>query len=366
MYLRSCAFFSLPFLLPGAALAELKPGAWRGQSITEFSVEENERMKWTIVNDGVMGGLSQATVEHTEGGSMKFTGTLSLENNGGFSSVRSGPVDLNLSNDLGILLLVKGDGRTYQVRLESDARYRNWPVSFAGEFETVAGEWKQVKVPFKSFRGGFRGLDLPDAVLDPADIREVSLLLADKKPGPFALEVAWIRTYGKGQGDYRERKPVEQGPEAPISTESELSVIERTERESRLSIFKKALDSAGLTVFFGWDNPKTVFAPSDEAFSKLPEGTLERLLDPANKEMLVEILSHHVVSGSHSLASGLEEGALDPVRGGPVSMRFREGRVRVGEAALIDADLRCRDGMVHVIDSVLIPSGAADRLQAGL
>jgi monofunctional biosynthetic peptidoglycan transglycosylase len=77
----------------------------------------------------------------TPEGTMRFFGELSLENNGGFSTIRSGKVDLNLSNDLGLLLRVKGDGRTYEARLDSDARYRNMPVSFAGEFKTTAGEW---------------------------------------------------------------------------------------------------------------------------------------------------------------------------------------------------------------------------------
>ena len=94
--------------------ADEKDASWRGQSITEFSAEENARMGWQIVNDGVMGGLSEGKVEFTGEGIMKFSGTLSLQNNGGFTTARSEPVDLNLSNDLGLLLLVKGDGRTYQ------------------------------------------------------------------------------------------------------------------------------------------------------------------------------------------------------------------------------------------------------------
>ena len=205
-------------LLSGASApmqAEPKPGAWRGQSVTEFDREENAAFGWQIVNDGVMGGLSEGKVEVTDKGTMKFSGDLSLENNGGFSSIRSGKVDFNLSNDLGLLLLVKGDGRTYQARLATDARFRGMEVSFAGEFATVKGRWQQVKIPFSTFKGSFRGRDLPEKVLDPSMIQRIGILLADKQQGTFNLEIDWIRTYGKGQGNFTER---------PVKSVSNLSV----------------------------------------------------------------------------------------------------------------------------------------------
>lgn len=174
--------------------SKTKPGAWRGQSITEFNPEENAVLEWRIVNDGVVGGLSKGKVELTDAGTMRFFGELSLENNGGFSTVRSEAVDLNLSDDLGLLLLVKGDGRTYEARLESDASYRGMPISFAGEFKTTKGKWQQVKIPFSAFRGTFRGTTLPEAMLNPSVIKRLGILLADKKQGPFALEIDWIRT----------------------------------------------------------------------------------------------------------------------------------------------------------------------------
>lgn len=192
----------------GEVSAQVDPGSrenWRGQSITEFSEEDGESLDWQITNDGVMGGLSEGEFEISGEGTMRFTGTLSLENNGGFSTVRSGSVDYDLSDDLGILLRVKGDGRTYEFRIESDARFRNWPVSFAGEFQTTAGKWQQVKIPFSSFEGGFRGRELPEKELNPAIIRRIGILLADKRSGPFELEVDWIRTFGKGRGEYDER-----------------------------------------------------------------------------------------------------------------------------------------------------------------
>ncbi|MEM7014162.1 MAG: CIA30 family protein [Verrucomicrobiota bacterium] len=330
-------------------LAEAKPGSWRGQSVTEFSADEMKKFGWQIVNDGVMGGLSKGKMELSEDGNVKFSGTLSLEKNGGFSMMRSGDVDFNLSNDLGLLLLVKGDGRTYDARLESDAKYRDWPVSFAGKFKTTKGKWQQVKIPFDSFRGGFRGRDLPDAVLDPSQIGRIGIILADKKPGPFNLEIDWIRTYGKGQGKFVAKAAEE------VKKDKPKNLIDTAVADGRFTVLKKALDAAGLTVFFQWDNPLTVFAPTDEAFSKLPAGTLDELLKPENKQKLVAILSHHVAPGAVSLADALEAKQVDPIKGGPITVSFSEGSVRISDSALIDADVQCADGVIHVIDTVLIP-----------
>lgn len=194
------ALFSLMLSNPSTASDNEKPWAWRGQTIDEFDSSLTELLEWQVVNDGVMGGLSQGKVTLTDEGTMKFSGTLSLENNGGFSTVRSSGIDRDLSNDLGILLKIKGDGRDYEIRLDSDATYRGMPVSFAGKFSTKAGEWQQVKVPFSDFEGSWRGKDLPDEKLNPAVIRRVGILLGDKKSGPFHLEIDYIRTYGKGQG----------------------------------------------------------------------------------------------------------------------------------------------------------------------
>ena len=164
-----------------------------GQSITEFDGKDG--MEWQVVNDGVMGGLSEGKLTQSATGTMIFSGMLSLENNGGFSTFRSGDLKLDLSGDLGLLLRVKGDGRTYQARLATDALFRGMEVSFAADFATQKGEWIEVKVPFASFKGSFRGLDLPKEKLEPAKVRRISILLGDKKQGPFELEIDSIQTY---------------------------------------------------------------------------------------------------------------------------------------------------------------------------
>lgn len=171
-----------------------EPRAARSQSITEFDGKDG--INWQVVNDGVMGGLSEGKLTPNQARTMKFSGTLSLENNGGFSTFRSGDLKLDLSSDLGLVLRVKGDGRTYQARLATDALFQGMEVSFMAEFATKRGEWIEVKVPFADFKGSFRGRELPEEQLDTAKVRRVSILLGDKKQAPFEIELDFIRTYG--------------------------------------------------------------------------------------------------------------------------------------------------------------------------
>ncbi len=169
----------------------------RADLITDFSARSADKMRWQIVDDRVMGGRSLGRFEFSDEGTLLFQGTLSLENNGGFSSVRSSSVDLDLSQSAGLVLRVRGDGRTYQVRINTEAKYRSWNVSFRASFDTVKDEWIEVVLPFEQFSAGFRGLSLPDVVFDPAAIRRIGILLGDKSPGSFRLEVDSISSYSR-------------------------------------------------------------------------------------------------------------------------------------------------------------------------
>jgi NADH dehydrogenase [ubiquinone] 1 alpha subcomplex assembly factor 1 len=337
-----------------------KPGAWRGQSLTEFTSEENKQLKWQIVNDGVMGGLSKGAISYPSSDTVKFSGNLSLKNNGGFSMMRTGPVKYDLSNELGLLLRVKGDGRSYEARMESDARFLRWKVSFAGSFDTVDGQWQEVKIPFESFKGGFRGKDLPKAVLDPSQIASLGILLADKQEGPFQLEIDWIRTYGKGQGNTIASETPEKKKALANKEKSPRNLIDTAVADGRFTIFKKALDTAGLTVFFQWDNALTVFAPTDEAFAKLPPKTLDSLLQPENRDALTELLSHHVVAGSLRLEDALRAKQVEPLKGEAFPVSFSKGEVLFKNSRLLDGNIECRDGIIHVLDSVMLPESLRD------
>lgn len=147
--------------------------------------------EWTAVNDGVMGGLSEGDAVVRDG-LLHFTGKLSLENNGGFSSVRVNE-EFDLGGTEAIMLRVKGDGRTYQVRLSTDAMHRGSRIAYQAEFPTTAGEWTEVRVPFASTVPSHHGNLLDGPPLDLSGIRELGILIGDKRPGPFELKVDWIK-----------------------------------------------------------------------------------------------------------------------------------------------------------------------------
>ena len=342
-------------VLQSISIANDQPGAWRGQTLAEFQSGDTNAVDWQVVDDGVMGGLSRGNISVSKAGILTFSGTLSLKNNGGFSSIRSAAIDRNLSNDLGILLNVRGDGRTYNMRLESTATFRGMPVSFSGEFETKDGQWSQIKIPFSEFRGGWRGMNLPKEKLDPAMIREMGLLIGDKKSGPFKLEVEYIRTYRKGQGNFTESKAKTRAETKAVNAKQSNKVIDAVANDDRFSTLKAALEGAKLTTFFQSDDEKTVFAPTNEAFGKLPKGTVEDLLKPENKDRLVQILSYHVHPGNLDLPSALNLASVSTVEKTPIKVFFEKGTVKVNDATLTEADIKCSDGIVHVIDTVLLP-----------
>ena len=304
------------------------------RSVAEFDQEEAKQLGWRVVNDGVMGGLSKGNLKVDKDGILTFKGDLSLENNGGFSSIRTETLAMNLGDAEGLVARVKGDGRTYQVRFGTDAKFRGMEVSFMAEFKTKKGEWTEVKIPFEQFEGSFRGMKLRDKTFDPSKISRVGLLLGDKKSGPFELQVDWIRTYGAQQ-----------------STD----IIATALSDGRFGTLAKALTEAGLVGTLKEEGPFTVFAPTDEAFAKLPKGTVARLLKPENVDELKNILTYHVLSGSTKLAGALEVGKTKSLNSESVKFSFSDGRVKINEASLIDADIQCSNGVVHVIDSVLLP-----------
>ncbi len=157
-------------------------------------IEFNDQVaepKWVAVNDGVMGGLSKGGPE-VKDGSLRFTGTLSLENNGGFSSIRTLDQKYDFSGKTAVVIRLKGDGRTYQLRVATDARYRGSAVSYGAEFATENGRWIEVKVPLESLLPTWRGLQLKGPDFDSSKVEELGFLIGDKKSGEFEIEVDWI------------------------------------------------------------------------------------------------------------------------------------------------------------------------------
>ena len=118
-----------------------------------------------------------------------------------------------------------------------------------------------------------------------------------------------------------------------------------------------AIEAAGLAETLKGPGPFTVFAPTDEAFAKLPAGTVETLLKPENKDKLVQILTYHVVPGkvmSGDVAGKSTEAKT--VEGSTLEVDAREGGVMVDEARVVQADIAADNGVIHVIDTVVMPN----------
>ena len=116
-----------------------------------------------------------------------------------------------------------------------------------------------------------------------------------------------------------------------------------------------ALGAAGLVDTLKGDGPFTVFAPTDAAFAKLPEGTVESLLKPENRDQLVAILTYHVVAGKVKAADVVKLSEAETVNGQSVSIEVSDGGVRIDNANVIATDIGASNGVIHVIDSVILP-----------
>ncbi len=146
---------------------------------------------WTSVDDGVMGGRSSSRTVRTGDGTMLFLGEVSLENNGGFASIRSAPQQHDLAGTSGIVLRVRGDGKRYRVNLRTDAGFDG--VQYQAAFTTIDGVWQDVDLDFARFEPRLRGRPVPAASpLDPARIVTFGLLIADRQAGRFRLELDTI------------------------------------------------------------------------------------------------------------------------------------------------------------------------------
>jgi uncharacterized surface protein with fasciclin (FAS1) repeats len=116
-----------------------------------------------------------------------------------------------------------------------------------------------------------------------------------------------------------------------------------------------AVKAAGLVETLKGDGPFTVFAPTDEAFAKLPDGTVESLLKPENKDKLVAILTYHVVAGNVKAADVVKLKEAKTVQGQSVSIKVTDAGVKVDNAKVVKTDIECSNGVIHVIDSVILP-----------
>jgi hypothetical protein len=149
---------------------------------------------WGPIDDRVMGGISQSRFITSGSESAVFSGSVSFEHHGGFASVRSEPGNYDLSDFYGIVLRVKGDGKTYKLSLTTEPRYDS--VVYRARFATESGRWTETMIPFEEFSPTFRGNVVSEAPdLDPSSITTFGFLISDRQEGAFRLEIQWIKAY---------------------------------------------------------------------------------------------------------------------------------------------------------------------------
>ncbi|MCU0486936.1 MAG: fasciclin domain-containing protein, partial [Anaerolineales bacterium] len=132
-------------------------------------------------------------------------------------------------------------------------------------------------------------------------------------------------------------------------------IVDTAVADGRFTTLVAALEAAGLVETLKGEGPFTVFAPVDDAFAKLPEGTVETLLKPENIEQLKNILLYHVVSGKVMAEEVLTLNSADTVLGQPVTIKVEDGKVYINDAQVTVTDIETRNGIIHVIDTVLLP-----------
>jgi uncharacterized surface protein with fasciclin (FAS1) repeats len=132
-------------------------------------------------------------------------------------------------------------------------------------------------------------------------------------------------------------------------------IVETAVAAGQFKTLAAALQAAGLIETLKGNGPFTVFAPTDEAFAKLPKGTVEELLKPENKAKLTAILTYHVVPGKVMAANVVKVKDAKTVQGGSVKVNAGGGKVMIDGATVVKADIAASNGVIHVVDSVLMP-----------
>ncbi len=157
-------------------------------ALSSFQLQANQTT-WYVVNDGVMGGVSSSTAKIVAG-NLEFAGRVKLENNGGFASVRSGAGQYNLSAFSSLRIRVRGDGKRYGFQIGTGSARG---ILYRFEFNTQAGQWLEVDIPFKSLLPTRFGNTLRNPVLDSSNIEHFGFIIANKKAEEFKLELDWIK-----------------------------------------------------------------------------------------------------------------------------------------------------------------------------
>ena len=152
---------------------------------------DGRNIEWEAIDDRIMGGCSQSCPEYLQGVGLRFSGAVSLENNGGFASIRSAECCFDLSSYSGLKIRVYGDGHAYKISLRTDLYYDG--ISYQASFATTAGEWQEISLPFSEFVPTHHGIKLTTVPqMDTASVKSFGFFIADRQAGPFSLDIAWV------------------------------------------------------------------------------------------------------------------------------------------------------------------------------
>ncbi len=144
------------------------------------------------------------------------------------------------------------------------------------------------------------------------------------------------------------------------AVDQESDIVDTAVGAGKFNTLVAAVKAAGLVETLKGEGPFTVFAPTDEAFKKLPEGTVETLIKPENKKMLQSILTYHVVKGSVMAADVVKLTEATTVQGDKVAIKVVDGKVMLNGAQVVTTDIKCKNGVIHIIDSVIMPPKKKD------
>ena len=163
--------------------------------IFNFNAPESGKT-WVSVNDNVMGGVSDGKFKITQEKTLFFYGSLSLENNGGFASIRCLPTQLGLKKNDSIYFQAKGDGREFTMNLYTNKRLTAF--SYRQSFKTKNNEWVEISLPLEKFIATSFGKVIPKAEpINPSEIESLGFMIGDKKPGAFQIEFKNITAKSK-------------------------------------------------------------------------------------------------------------------------------------------------------------------------
>tara|TARA_R110002096_G_scaffold2071_1_gene10795 strand:+ start:7276 stop:7791 length:516 start_codon:yes stop_codon:yes gene_type:complete len=140
------------------------------------------------------------------------------------------------------------------------------------------------------------------------------------------------------------------------STTQAADIVDTAIEAGQFNTLAAALGAAGLVDTLKGDGPFTVFAPTDAAFEKLPEGAVESLLKPENRDQLVSILTYHVVLGKVFAADVVKLKSAKTVNGASVAIQVADGNVSIDDASIVTTDIKASNGVIHVIDNVILPN----------